>query len=127
MATLLLLRLAQFTDRAQYREAAEKTLALFGDHMHKAPHVVPQMLCALDFYLSKPKQIAIAGKPLMQCCGCSRAYLPNKVMCSPDDRLAKLMPYIKDMKPVEGKRPPTSASTSPVGCPPTIRASCDGY
>src|SRR5208282_5879096 len=56
MAVMLLLRLAQFTDRANYRSAAEKTLQLFADHLHKTPSTVAQMACALDFYLSKPKQ-----------------------------------------------------------------------
>jgi uncharacterized protein YyaL (SSP411 family) len=31
--------------------------------MRSAPHIMPQMLCALDFYLAKPKQIILAGKP----------------------------------------------------------------
>jgi uncharacterized protein YyaL (SSP411 family) len=113
MATLLLLRLAQFTDRAQYREAAEKTLALFGDHLHKAPHVVPQMLCALDFYLSKPKQIVIAGKPdaadthtMLRALG--EKYLPNKILILADGgvrqkTLAKHLPFLETIKSVEGK------------------------
>ena len=41
MAALLLLRLAEFTDRANYRNAADKTLQLFDDHLHKAPSTVP--------------------------------------------------------------------------------------
>jgi uncharacterized protein YyaL (SSP411 family) len=113
MATLLLLRLAQFTDRAQYRDAAEKTLKLFGDHLHKAPHVVPQMLCALDFYLGKPKQIVIAGKSdgedtraMLRAVG--EHYLPNKILLFADGgeqqkTLAKLLPFLKTIKPVDGK------------------------
>ena len=108
MATLLLLRLAQFTDRAEYRAAAEKTLRLFGDHLHKAPHVVPQMLCALDFYLSKPKQIVIVGQPdaadtRTMLHAIHERFLPNKIVLLADDRLTPLLPYAKDMKMVDGK------------------------
>jgi uncharacterized protein YyaL (SSP411 family) len=108
MATLLLLRLAKFGDRAPYQEAAEKTLKLFGDHMRKAPQVVPQMLCALDFYLSKPKQIILVGKPdaadtRAMLRAVRERYLPNKIVLIPDDRLTRLAPHIKDMKMVDGK------------------------
>jgi uncharacterized protein YyaL (SSP411 family) len=104
IATLLLLRLAQFTDRQDYRQAAEKTLALFGSRMRSAPHIMPQMLCALDFYLAKPKQIIIAGKPDAAMLKAVREkFLPNKIVALADDRLVKLMPYTKEMKPVDGK------------------------
>ena len=113
IATLLLLRLAQFTDRTSYRQAAEKTLALFGNHMHNAPQVVPQMLCALDFYLSKPRQIIIAGKPdaantrtMLRVV--NERYLPNKVLILADGSerqktLAKLSPFIETIRPLDGK------------------------
>ena len=108
MATLLLLRLAEFTDRPSYRDAAEKTLVLFAKHMHSAPHVVPQMLCALDFYLSKPKQIVIAGQPdaadtRAMLRAIRERFLPNKIVLLADDRLTQVLPYAKDMKMVDGK------------------------
>ncbi|HUK83260.1 MAG TPA: thioredoxin domain-containing protein [Verrucomicrobiae bacterium] len=104
MATLLLLRLAQFTDRDDYRKAAERTLTAFSPLMQRAPHVVPQMLCALDLYLSKPKQIIIAGKSDDTMLRVIREkFLPNKIVAHADQRLVKLMPYIKDMTPVDGK------------------------
>jgi len=113
MATLVLLRLAEFTDNGRYREAAEKTLGLFGRRLGQAPSVAPQMLCALDFDLSKPRQIVIAGKPdAADTRALLRAvydrYLPNKILLLADggpaqESLAKLMPFIADMKPVNGK------------------------
>jgi hypothetical protein len=42
VATLLLLRLAEFTDRPDYRQAAENTLSLFSSRMRSAPHIMPQ-------------------------------------------------------------------------------------
>ena len=63
IAVRLLLRLALLTDRADFREAAERTLTLFGPRMNSTAHAVPEMLCALDFALGKPLQIVIAGEP----------------------------------------------------------------
>ena len=113
MAALLLVRLAQFTDRANYREAAEKTLQLFSNHLHKAPSTVPQMLCALDFYLSKPKQIVIAGKPdavdtRAMLHAVRGRYLPNAIVILADGAesqktLTKLLPFLETIKPVDGK------------------------
>jgi hypothetical protein len=113
MAALLLLRLAQFTDRADYREAAEKTLRLFGDHLRKAPSTVPQMLCVLDFYLSKLKQIVIAGKAgaadTQAMLHAVRArYLPNAIVILADGgesqgSLTKFLPFLETIEPVDGK------------------------
>jgi len=104
IATLLLLRLTQFTDQPDYRLAAEKTLGLFSSRMRSAPHIMPQMLCALDFYRAKPKQIIIAGKPADAMLRVIHGrFLPNKIIALTDDRLVELMPYTKDMKPIDGK------------------------
>ena len=113
MATLLLLRLAQFTDRADYRSAAEKTLRLFSGHLQKAPQVVPELLCALDIYLSQPKQIVIAGKAdaadtriLLR--ALHEHYLPNAIVILAEGgesqkSLVKLLPFLETIKPVDGK------------------------
>ena len=113
MATLLLLRLAQFTDRTNYREAAEKTLQLFGDRLRKAPSTVPQMLCVLDLYLSRPKQILIAGKAnatdtqaMLQ--AVRERYLPNAILVLADGgdsqkTLTKLLPFLETIKRIDGK------------------------
>jgi len=113
MATMLLLRLAQFTDRAAYRDAAEKTLQLFGDHLNKGPSAVPQMACALDFYLSKPKQIVIAGKAdapdtRAMLNAVRERYLPNAIVILADGgdsqkTLTKLLPFLETIKPIGGK------------------------
>jgi uncharacterized protein YyaL (SSP411 family) len=113
MATVLLLRLVQFTDRSDYRNAAEKTLQLFSGHLAKAPQVVPQLLCALDFYLSKPKQIVVAGKAdaadtrvLLR--ALHEQYLPNAIVILAEGdesqkSLVKLMPFLETIKPLDGK------------------------
>ncbi len=113
MATLLLLRLAQFTDRAKYRDAAEKTLQIFGGHLTKAPQVVPQLLCALDFYLSQPKQIVVAGKAdaadtRAMLRTLNEQYLPNAIVILAEGgesqkALVKLLPFLETIKATDGK------------------------
>ena len=85
IAVRLLLRLALLTDRSDFREAAEQTLTLFAQRMHSLPHAVPEILCALDFALGKPKQIVIAGEPAASDTNAllrvvRRRNLPNKVV-----------------------------------------------
>ncbi len=63
VAALNLLRLSWFTGRKDFREKAEKTLALFGAQMREQPRSLPRMLVALDYTLAKPRQIVIAGDP----------------------------------------------------------------
>jgi uncharacterized protein YyaL (SSP411 family) len=63
VAALLLLRLAELTDRLDYREAARRTLAAAAALLTRAPHAVPQMLCALDWLLGNPQQVTLTGPP----------------------------------------------------------------
>ena len=62
VALLDLLRLAHFTDRAEYREAAERTLRALGSKMAQQSVAVPQMLVALDYYLAPQREVVIAGR-----------------------------------------------------------------
>jgi uncharacterized protein YyaL (SSP411 family) len=61
VAALALLKLAAITDRKNLREAAEKTLQLFGERLQRLPQAVPHLLLALDFWLEEPKRLVIAG------------------------------------------------------------------
>jgi len=62
VAALNLLRLSQFRDDKQMAERARKTIDAFAATLSHFPSAMPQMLVALDFSLSKPRQIVIAGK-----------------------------------------------------------------
>ena len=55
------LRLHQYTGEQPYLDKAEQTLRLFRTHMGQNPFGTSSMLCALDFYLSKPKEIVLVG------------------------------------------------------------------
>jgi uncharacterized protein len=66
-------------------DRAEQTFQLFRDHMDQNPFGTASLLGALDFYLSKPKEIVVVGSRtdprvndlLSQIHG---RYLPNKTL-----------------------------------------------
>ncbi|MFZ0918446.1 MAG: thioredoxin domain-containing protein [Candidatus Udaeobacter sp.] len=62
VAALNLLRLSQVRDDPPLTERARKTIDAFASTLSHFPSAMPQMLVALDFSLSKPRQIVIAGK-----------------------------------------------------------------
>ena len=63
VATLALLKLAAITERADYRNAADKTLAAAAGKIEQMPHALPYLLLALDLSLDDPKRVAITGDP----------------------------------------------------------------
>ncbi len=63
IAILNLLRLSQMIDSQEYRALTGRSLSYFGKRMLDQPQAMAQLLVALDFSLSKPKQIIVAGKP----------------------------------------------------------------
>jgi uncharacterized protein YyaL (SSP411 family) len=85
LATLLLLRLGALLDRDDYRAVAEKSLQASAEFMNRAPHAVPQLLCALDWWLHPPQQIVFAGDPALFLPVIHQAYRPRKVLLLADD------------------------------------------
>jgi hypothetical protein len=61
VAALNLSRLSQFRDDKQMAERAKKAIDAFAAILSHFPSAMPQMLVALDYSLSKPRQIVIAG------------------------------------------------------------------
>src|SRR5205823_9314303 len=85
VAADVLLRLALFTDRADYRRAAESVLQLLRQAMERYPLGFARALNALDFLLSQPKEVAIVGPPgVTETEALRRAvfepFVPNKVV-----------------------------------------------
>src|SRR5881392_4399153 len=62
IAALNLLRLAQFRDDKQLEDRAKKTIDAFAPTLSHFASAMPQMLVALDFSVSKPRQIVVAGR-----------------------------------------------------------------
>ncbi len=85
LATLLLLRLAALLDREDYRAVAEKSLRTSAEFMNRAPHAVPQLLCALDGWLHPPQQIVFAGDPAPFLPVIQRTYRPRRVLLMAED------------------------------------------
>ena len=113
IAALNLLRLAQLTGDAKLRARAEQTLAAASEQMTNLPSAAPQMLCALDASLAKPRQIVIAGQ---RGTADTRALLrevharliPNKLVLLADGAegqawLGQRLEFIKTATPIDGK------------------------
>jgi uncharacterized protein YyaL (SSP411 family) len=73
------------TDRQDFRQAGERTLAAFASRMYAAPAAMPLMLAALGFHLATPKQLVISGEKegedtaaLLR--ALRRRFVPNKIV-----------------------------------------------
>ncbi|MGH9711815.1 MAG: thioredoxin domain-containing protein [Candidatus Acidiferrales bacterium] len=112
-AAMNLLRIAQFTDRAEWRERGEKTLSAFAGRLQSDPDAVPALASALDFRLAQTKQIVIAGSPgapdtraLLRIV--NDRFLPNKILLLADggpgqEQLARWLPFVSGVKPKQGR------------------------
>ena len=113
VAAMNLLRLAGFTNRAGFRESAEKTLAAFASRLAAAPSALPQMLAACEWLLGEPREIVLVGdrgdagtEALLR--ALHSRFVPNRVVMlvdSPEARraLAAGIPSIEFMEKVEGR------------------------
>ena len=108
-----LMRLAQIAGREKWHERAEEILKVFGRRLEKAPDTLPQMTAALDYALSKPKQIVIAGAP-----GAAdtqamlrlvhERFLPHHILLLADGgagqkRLGQWLPFVEPMSRKDGR------------------------
>jgi uncharacterized protein len=89
IAALNLLRLAQFLDDKKLEARARKTINAFAPTVSHFASAMPQLLVAVDFSLSKPRQIVTAGKidneqtkALLR--EVHRHFIPNKVVILAD-------------------------------------------
>ena len=100
VALLDLLRLAHFTDRAEYREAAERTLRALGSKITQQAVAVPQMLVGLDYALGPRREVVLAGnsEDLLQYV--RSRFLPRTVTLCSD---ARFFPAAASMRDIDGK------------------------
>jgi uncharacterized protein YyaL (SSP411 family) len=111
VATEVLLKLALFLDRSDYRQRAEDVLEELAGGMEKVPSGFGRLLCALDLSISETREVAIVGDPeapdtrdLLETV--YSGYLPNKVVAGrgPDDEEAGgLIPLLAHRPAREGK------------------------
>jgi uncharacterized protein YyaL (SSP411 family) len=110
-AAQFLLRLHYFTGSVDYLRRAEQVLRSYYDSMENQPFGFAHMLCALDLFLKKPKEIVVVGhrsdpKTVELISEIHRIYLPNKILqlASPGDSLEKISPLLAGKRQV-GDRP----------------------
>jgi uncharacterized protein YyaL (SSP411 family) len=113
VAALNLLRLSQMTDDAGRAARARKVFTAYAASLNEHPSAFPHMLAAVDFSLSKPKQIILAGRPRADDTRAMLAevytrYLPNRVILAADGGegqafLATRIDVMKDIKPLAGR------------------------
>ncbi len=78
-------RLFLITKNAEYRQKADKVLVAYSSRLRQAPQVLPQMVAASEWLLSKTRQIFIAGDPQSTATKAlvklvNQKYLPNTVV-----------------------------------------------
>src|SRR5215208_854567 len=111
VATEVLLKLALFLDRGDYRQRAEDVLDELAGGMEKVPSGFGRLLCALDLSISDTREVAIVGHPeapdtndLLETV--YSGYLPNKVVAGrgpDDDEAGGLIPLLAQRPAREGK------------------------
>jgi hypothetical protein len=111
VAVDVLLRLALLTGDASYHDRARRSLEAMAPLAGRAPQAFGRWLCALDFELGEPLEVAIVGDT--QDPGTADLlrrvrdpFLPNKVVAlrAPrDDEAARLIPLLADRELLGGR------------------------
>ena len=113
VALLDLLRLAHITDQPVLRQSADGTLRALASKISAQPVAVPQMLVALDYYASPPREVVIVGardsEPTRAFLRALRArFLPHTITLLIDSaetrrKLAALFPAATSMHEINGQ------------------------
>jgi uncharacterized protein YyaL (SSP411 family) len=113
VSVLNLLRLSQIVGGARYHTLAMKSLSSFGEYIGKIPQALPQFLIAVDFSLSKPIQIILAGNrrhPVIRemVDEIYSRFLPKKILLLADggegqEFLGRFVPFFSNL-PAAGRK-----------------------
>ena len=111
VAVEVLLKLALLLDREDYRARAEEVLEEMGGGMEKIPGAFGRLLSALDFHLSRAKEVALVGDPaspdtVALVDAVFSRYLPNKVVAGrgpEDEEAAGLVPLLAERPTRDGR------------------------
>jgi uncharacterized protein YyaL (SSP411 family) len=107
-----LLRLHELTGDDRFRDGAEALLRAFGPALARAPQALPQMLCGVDFFLDRPKEIVLVtppdggAEPLLA--ALRERFVPNRALVvvaegAPQRALAATVPLVTE-KAAQGGR-----------------------
>ncbi|HMC81705.1 MAG TPA: thioredoxin domain-containing protein [Candidatus Polarisedimenticolia bacterium] len=114
VAALALYRLARLTGEGGYAEKATGILRAYRDSVVALPAGFSQMLCALDFYLDNPKEVALVGlrsapdtSALLR--AIRKPFAPNKVVAFSEEKgsgveeAARVVPLLSGKTTAAGK------------------------
>jgi uncharacterized protein YyaL (SSP411 family) len=110
VAAFALQKLAILTANETYKRHATTILRLLADQIRRYPSAFSWALCATDFYLSNPKEVAIVGEtgdPRFAdfCRVFWETYLPNRVLAlgaADHDAAESLIPLLADRRTATG-------------------------
>ena len=111
VAAEVLLRIGLLTDTEDYQRRAASILRLMASTIQRYPSGFGRLLCALDFYLGRPQEIAIIGdagarETQLLLGEIWQRYLPNKVVAqaSPSDTATVMtIPLLRNRSQLDNK------------------------
>lgn len=108
-ATELLLRMYHYTGREDFLSKAETVLRSYSHAMESQPFGFAHTLCALDFYLRKPKEVVLIGNPNDRKTAelfavINSIYTPNLTLqlVAPHQPLEKISPLLAGKTQIDG-------------------------
>jgi uncharacterized protein YyaL (SSP411 family) len=113
IAAMNMIRLSRLSDDAVLHAKTETTLKYFAAVLEQTPQVMPQMIAAIDFFLTPPMHIVIAGiknaddtKAFLHLVHCN--FLPGKILLfvesnGEQELISEKIPFVKGMAPIDGK------------------------
>ncbi len=113
VAAMNLFRLAAIAQDEALRQRGRRTVEAFRDRWSKAPHALPQMLCALELALEPPRHVVLAGDPARPDFRALAAVLherlgPRRILLGATggearEWLARRAPWLAGMEPRDGR------------------------
>lgn len=99
VAALNLLRLFYLTEKQEYLSKAEKLLRLFYNALEQNPFGFSNMLCTLDFFLRRPKEIVVLGnrqapRTREMLTAVHSLFLPNKTLVCLEPQQGETLPSV---------------------------------
>ena len=110
VAATYLHKLASYTGEESFSTRAQDTIRAFHSLMQRSPSAFPQMLCAVDYYLSSKKEIAVVGREGFT--ESSRALERIWRIYSPNAVVAFLDPDWENRQKVESRVPLLAGKTT---------------
>jgi len=114
LAALNLLRLGALLGKdAGFRERGVRTIEAFRGRWERAPHAVPQLLCAFELGLESPRLVVLAGDPAdpafqSLAAVVAESFGPRRNVLAADGRegqrwLAERSPWLAELRPPGGR------------------------